>query len=241
MLKRLELDALKADLSSVESLLESRTPDDDPIGYFQFAARKTMLESKIAKVDAQLGALAELGIFFGGGPVQGARGIDADFAGKALEDIQALISKCFSGRELGPLKARGTLPPGSQSQMLVTDVIRGSFGFVLEGAGDTCEMASPHLKDVLEEVSDMLSRIGASDEVVFEEARAQMDEGILVTLKQFFQRLDEQGATLRIVQGGRDFMLDRKAVSLARQRIEEIQRRAEDCAPVPEPARGGGR
>ncbi|KAB8051657.1 hypothetical protein GCN78_11590 [Janthinobacterium rivuli] len=223
MLKKLELDALKADLSSVEALLESRTREDDPIGYFQFAARKTMLEGKIASVDAKMCMHAELGIFFGGGPVQGSRGINADFAGKALEDIQALISKRFSGREIGPLKQRGRLPFHDQSQMIVTDVMRGSFGFVLEEAGDTVEMVSTPLKDVVDEVSDILSRIGAADEAVFDEAAAQLDERILVTLKQFFQRLDEQGATLRIVQGGRDFMLDRDAVSLARNRIKEME------------------
>lgn len=223
MLKKLELDALKADLTSVESLLESRTQEDDPIGYLQFTARKTMLEQKISRVDGQMGMHAELGVFFGGGPVQGSRGISADFAGKALEDIQALISKRFSGREIGQLKQRGRLPFHDHSQMLVTDVMRGSFGFVLEEAGDTVEMVSTPLKDVVEEVSDILSRIGAADETVFDEAAAQLDERILVTLKQFFQRLDEQGATLRIVQGARDFMLDRSAISLARNRIKEME------------------
>lgn len=106
--------------------------------------------------------------------------------------------------------------------MLVTDVMRGSFGFVLEEAGDTQEIVATPLRDVVEEVSDILSRIGAPDEAVFDEAAAQLDERILVTLKQFFQRLDDYGATLRVVQGARDFMLDRDAVSLARNRVKEM-------------------
>lgn len=222
MLKKLELDALKADLTSVESLLADRTQENDPIGYMQFTSRRAKLQQKIAMVDARFGIHAELGIFFGGGPVQGSRGINADFAGKALEDVQTLISKRFSGREVGPLKDRGRVPFKDHSQMLVTDVMRGSFGFVLEEAGDNQEMVATPLRDVVEEVSDILSRIGAPDEAVFDEAAAQLDERILVTLKQFFQRLDESGATLRVVQGTRDFMLDRDAVSLARNRIKEM-------------------
>jgi hypothetical protein len=222
MLKKLELDSLKADLTAVESLLADRTMSNDPIGYLQFSARKVKLQEKIAKLDATFGMHAELGIFFGGGPVQGSRGINAEFAGKALEDVQALISKRFSGREVGPLKDRGRVPFKDHSQMLVTDVMRGSFGFVLEEAGDTQEIVATPLRDVVEEVSDILARIGAPDEAVFDEAAAQLDERILVTLKQFFQRLDEYGATLRIVQGARDFMLDRDAVSLARDRIKEM-------------------
>lgn len=223
MLKKLEIDALKADLMNVESLLADRTAEDDPIGFYQFSARKAELEGAIANTVARTNHHAELGVFFGGGPVQGSRGISADFAGKALEDLQALISKRFSGREVGQLKQRGRLPLIDQSQMLVTGVIRGSFGFVLEETGDAAESAGTPLKDVVEEVSDILSRIGAADEAVFDEAAAELDERMLVTLKQFFQRLDEHEATLRIVQGSRDFLLDRAAVSLARSRIQEME------------------
>jgi len=124
MLKKLELDALKADLTAVESLLADRTMENDPIGYLQFSARKVKLQDQIAKLDARFEMHAELGIFFGGGPVQGSRGINADFAGRALEDVQTLISKRFSGREIGPLKDRGRVPFRDHSQMLVTDVMR---------------------------------------------------------------------------------------------------------------------
>jgi hypothetical protein len=107
--------------------------------------------------------------------------------------------------------------------MLVTDVVRGSFGFVLSEAGDTIEIIETPLKDVVDEISDILSRIGANDEEIFDEAAAQLDERILVTMKQFFQRLDEHGATLRIVQGARDFLLDREAIALARSRVKELE------------------
>ncbi|MGE5648877.1 MAG: hypothetical protein ACM34A_01660 [Bacillota bacterium] len=223
MLRKLEIDALRADLMSVESLLQSRSQEEDPIGYFQFSERKAELEDQISKVEVQANGHAELGVFFGGGPVQGSRGINADFAGKALEDIQALISKKFSGLEMGALKQRGRLPFADQSQMLVTGVMRGSFGFVLEESGDTAEIVSTPLRTVVEEISDILSRVGASDEAIFDEAAAELDERVLVTLKQFFQRLDEQDATLRIVTGNRDFLLDRNAVSLARNRVQEIE------------------
>lgn len=109
------------------------------------------------------------------------------------------------------------------SRMPVTDVVRGSFGFVLPEVGDTLGMVDASLKDVVDEISDILSRIGANDETVFDEAVSQLDERILVAVKQFFQRLDENGATLRIVQGACDFLLDRYAVALARSRVKELQ------------------
>jgi hypothetical protein len=223
VLKKLQLDVLKADLAAVDAMLESRSREEDPIGFLQYRSRKNNIEREIAKIGAVIDNHAELGIFFGGGPVQGSRGINADFAGKALDDIQTLISKRFTGKEIGPLKRTGPVPLNDHSQMLVTDVVRGSFGFILSEAGDTVEIMDTPLKDVVDEVSDILSRIGANDEEIFDEAAAQLDERILVTMKQFLQRLDENGATLRVVQGARDFLLDRDAVALARSRVKELE------------------
>ncbi|RQT79711.1 hypothetical protein [Burkholderia cepacia] len=230
MLKKLEIDVLMADLASVEAMLASRTEEEDPSGYYQFSARKAQLEEAIARAGDRPETHAELGIFFGGGPVQGSRGINADFAGKALDDLQTLVSKKFSSKEVGPLGARGPVPRADTSQLLVTGVARGSFGFVLEESGVDGEIVNTPLKETVDEITDILSRVGAADEAVFDEAAAELDERTLVTLKQFFQRLDDSGATMRVVDGSRDFLLDRNAVSIARQRTQamEIEERGEE-------------
>lgn len=223
MLKKLEHDALAADLVTVESLLASRNEDDDPIGFIQYTSRKAELEADLRRLENRVDRHAELGIFFGGAPVQGSRGINADFAGKALDEIQALITKRYSEVESGGLKQRGRLPLMDRSKMLLTGVVRGSIGFVLEEASDTAEMVDTPLRVVVDEVSDILARVGSDDEAIFNEAAASLDQRILVTLKQFFVMLDEQQATLRVVNGNRDFLLDRHAVSLARTRVQEIE------------------
>jgi len=223
MLKKLEHDALTADLVAVESLLASRSEEDDPIGYFQYMARKEEIEEDLEKLNQRVDRHAELGVFFGGGPVQGSRGINADFAGKALDELQTLITKRFSEVEVGQLKQFGRLPLMDRSKMLITNVVRGSVGFVLEEAGDTAEMVNTPLHAIVDEVSDILSRVGSDDEGLFDEAAATLDQRVLGTLKQFFILLDEQQATIRIVNGNRDFLLDRHAVSLARARVQEIE------------------
>jgi hypothetical protein len=222
MLKKLEHDALAADLVAVENLLSSHTEDEDPVGYFQFSARKAAIEDKLRRLTYRADRHAELGVFFGGGPVQGSRGINADFAGKALDQLQALISKRYSDSE-GRLKQSGRLPQVNQSKMLVTNVVRGSVGFVLEEAGDTGEIVNTPLKEIVDEVSDILSRVGAADEAIFDEAAATLDQRVLGSLRDFFVLLDDQKATLRVVNGDRDFMLDRPTVSLARTRVQEIE------------------
>lgn len=223
MLRKLEVDALKADLSAVDAMLTSFTEDDDPIGWYQFSARKEEIQQTLDKIVSHPVTHAELGVFFGGRPVQGSRGINADFAGKVLEDLQALVSKRYSGREFGRLAQRGPVPGGDMSQMLVTNIVRGSVGFVLEESGHDAQLVETPLKEVVDEVADILFRVGADDEAVFEEAASELDERLLVTLRQFFQRLDDFGATMRVVDGTRDFLLDHHAVSRARERTQTMQ------------------
>jgi hypothetical protein len=223
MLKKLEHDALAADLAAVESLLALRSEDEDPIGFIQFSSRKAEIEEELQRLGNRVDRHAELGIFFGGRPVQGSRGINADFAGRALDQLQTLITKRFSEVEVGGLKQFGRLPLMDRSKMLLTGVVRGSIGFVLEEAGDTAEMVDTPLLTVVDDISDILSRVGAVDEVLFNEAAATLDQRVLATLKDFFVLLDEQQATLRIINRSRDFLLDRHAVARARTRVQAIE------------------
>lgn len=230
MLKRLELDSLKADLSAVEALLTSRSEEDDPVGWFQFSARKQELVEDINRLAQTPELQAGVGLFFGGRPVFGSRGIHADFAGQALDKFQDLISKRFASLETGPLASRGPVPFRESARLMITDVARGSFGFLLEEASDTERMIDTPLKHVVEEVSELIFKLSSLDDEVFESAAETIDDRLLGTLKQFFLLLDDSGATLRIVEGEKEFLLDHDAVSRARLRAEtmEIAEREDD-------------
>ena len=69
MLKKLERDAIEADLSAVEALLQRRTEVDDPIGWLQFQERKETLTSKLAEIGEHPALAASVALFFGGLPV----------------------------------------------------------------------------------------------------------------------------------------------------------------------------
>ncbi|MBB5502091.1 hypothetical protein [Paraburkholderia sp. MM5384-R2] len=223
MLKKLKMDALAADLSSVNALLASRSSRDDPTGVYQFRMRKAELERQLEETRASYNPHASVAIFFGGEPVQGSRGINADFAGGALDDVQELIRKCLAARELGALSERGRVPLKGNAQLVVTDVARGSFGFVLEEAGDDGAMIDTVLKDVVDEVAELLGQISSASEAEFQSATEALDGRILLSLRKFFKRLDDSEATVRLVEDERDVLLDRIAVNRARARTEAIE------------------
>jgi hypothetical protein len=223
MLRKLELDSLRADLASVESLLAERSEDDDPVGWLQFSQRKQELEAELAGFEA-LGDQASAGVavFFGGRPVMGSRGVLASFGTKALNDFQLLVS-AYSASLDGPVGKRGPVPQRDRSQMMITDVARGSIGFVLEEASENEELLETPLHQVVADVCDMIYRIGSPDEESFEELAATIDDRVLSTLKTFFSLLDESGATLRIVNEENDVALQRDDIELARRRTDALE------------------
>ena len=222
MLPQLERQYLSAKLAGARELLALASPSDDPIGHFQYEQLVHELEADVAATQQQMSeAPAALAMFFGGRPVLGSQGIDAAFGSKAVEKFQALVSQRFAAESFGPLSGKGPVPSKQQSAMMVTDVVRGSFGFVLQAvdpvtdAGDVVD-----LKTVIDKVADTISRVSAQDESLFESAAEEIDERQKSALTDFFKLLDDSGATLRIVEGTRDFELKQDAVQRARSRVE---------------------
>src|SRR5579862_4840745 len=221
MLKRLELDALRADLSAVDANLRGRT--DDPIGVLQFEHRKRELEARIADLQReQAGENAGVAIFFGGRPVIGSRGILADFGTQAISNFQSLIATRFAELD-GPLGRRGPVPQRGQTQLMITDVARGSVGFVLEEVRDDHQLLDTPLKEVVDEVCSFIRRIASPDEEAFQAVTEIVDDRLLGSLRAFFKLLDDSGATLRVVESDSEFSLGRENVERARRRTDSLR------------------
>lgn len=221
-LPQLEREFLQADLAQVRTLLRDTSPTEEPIEHFQFTQRVGSLERRLNELAEQINvAPAGVALFFGGTPVVGSYGIRATFSTRAVGYFQKLVSQRFAADEQGPLPSRGRVPMSDDTQLLVTDVVRGSFGFVLQAPSETAN-AETSLKVVVDEVADTLSRLAASDEVLSDEASAALDDRQLGTLRDFFKLLDDEGASLRLVEGERDFELDQVAVGRARNRVEAL-------------------
>lgn len=230
MLKRLELQALRADLGALESLLETRTKESDPIGYFQLSRRREKLLSKIDEVAAVPAHRAAIGLFFAGGPVIGSLGIDATFAAKAVTLFQEMVTKHFALEELGEIGQRGPIALQANSDLIVTNVVRGSVGLLLEEAGQTEAFTDTQLKIAVDRVVDTVSVAAAQDGDEFEQALERMDPRFLSSLGQFFAVLEEKKAVLRFVEAEREVELNRDAVVRGKERASTAT--IEDSEPM---------
>lgn len=220
---KLRREEVSAERATVRALLAQATDVGDILGARQFERRLRKLDAELNDLSQFEARTASAALFFGGPKVVGSRGIEAEFAGDALERFQDLISKSFARQELGTLGARGPVAIRPDSKLMVTGVTRGSFGFVLEEVGDQSEALRTQLAEVLRNVVDFVDKVADPAEDVFLEAVADLDSRLLNSAKAFFGSLSSAQATLKIVEGEREISLAREDVQRAKDRTESLE------------------
>lgn len=164
--------------------------------------------------------IAEVALVFNDGPVYGARAIDAEFAGKALESYQDLVSKRMAHASTNGLGGRGPVPDKAHSRLLVTDVVRGSFGFLLrEARGDEPGFVASSLRETVTSVTALLAAVTENDDNAFQSALDDIDHRVFLSLRKFVETLNDSDATLRIVEGMEEHRFDRASVVKAHERV----------------------
>ncbi|KJQ87518.1 MULTISPECIES: hypothetical protein [Vibrio] len=220
MPRKLRLNSLTADKFAVEKLLQESIEYGDFVGELQYKERLDELNKAIEELSTDAATNASVALFFGGEPVLGSHGISASFAGNALEKFQKLINKTFANKESGSLGERGKVPLKRNSNLMVTQVVKGSFGFVLDEVSDQIEITETALKSTVEDVLEMINTSAQSDESLFESMIDNLDKRVLQSLKEFFEVLDKAKSTIRIVGDSKEYCLDKNLIHRARKRVE---------------------
>jgi hypothetical protein len=216
-LRRLERDFVHADMAAVSSLL-SQLGEQDVMTRFGLEARLAELRQTIARLEApEDHPLASAALFFGGQPVVGTRGIESEFAGNVVNKFQDFISKVLA-QEAGGLGQRGVVPNKGASTLHITNIVRGSFGFLLEEVRPQQQMVDTSLKRAVEQATSLLDAFGEPDEERFRTAVETIDERVLRTAGEFFDLMRQNGATLRLVIEETEKSFGAEAVARAAER-----------------------
>lgn len=218
-MKRLERNALLADRASVVRMLE-RLQTGDVLGRSSFEGRLHDIDSELTKLEERLETAGSVALMFGGRPVEGSRAIDAEFATKMIDTFHTLVSKTLALEEGGSLGRRGPVPEHAEVNLAITELVRGSMGFLLEERSRHVEIADTAVKTAIDGVTNLVASTAAESDEEFEKAVEELDPRLVVSLRAFFRTLDESGGTVRIVEDARDATLDAAAVHRGRQRID---------------------
>jgi len=220
MVTKIHRDALLSEVSSLRALME-RSAEGDPLGSMSLQKRLAFLEAELEQIEGREPNVASVALVFDGEPVRGSAAIEADFAGKALQDYQELIAKHIAA-EGGQLAERGRLPDQThrQARMNITGLVHGSFGFVLEEDGaDQFGMFETPAQRAVHSVTDLLQEVAAADGQLFETKLDDLDIRIFQTLKRFISTLHKAHSTLRVAEERRELRLDTPSLKRAFDRV----------------------
>lgn len=218
-LRKLERDYITANISEVTALLD-KIGDRDVMSRFGLEDQLSELNEALTRLDAMSPeTLASAALFFGGRPVLGSQGIETGFAGSAVGQFQDLVSMVHAHETVG-LAERGTVPRRASSTLHITNIVRGSFGFLLEEVQPQLQMVDSSLKTAVDEATRLLKAFGEDDEEQFRSAVEEIDQRVLAASGEFFDLMRKSGATVRLVSGDTDRSFGSDVVARAVERAK---------------------
>ncbi|WP_156807944.1 hypothetical protein [Henriciella marina] len=220
MLAKMERDRTLADLANVDEMLAALS-DSDFVSRATLQQRRDELLDQVAQYDDRVeDGTASAALFFGGRPVIADRGIEAEFAGEISRSFQDLIAK-FAAQSVGQLGRRGVVPRKEESTLHITNVVRGSFGFLFEQAAEQREMVPTLLSDTVRGAAKLLSAYSSEDDENFAAQLEEVDQRVLEAAAGFFDLIQKSGATFRLVAGNSDNSYGSAAIERAVERAKE--------------------
>ena len=229
-LKKLERDRAASDLAAVDAMI-SRLGDEDALTRLSLEQRRDEIRQELEKIEDRGEPTASAVLFFTGRPVIGQRGVESEFAGRAVTTFQELVTKQYA-HDAGVLGQRGPLPNRAGTRLHITNIARGSFGFQFEEITDQSPLLASALKAAVEHATELMAAFGEDEEGRFEAAVENVDSRVLDSARDFFSLMRQDGATFRIVSGETDRSFDIASIERAAQRasvttISDVQEEQE--------------
>jgi hypothetical protein len=226
VIRRLERHRLSSDLAAVEGLLKD-APADDVVGRMSLEYRREEVAKQLTALSEVSESQAHAALFFGGEPVVGSEGIDADFAAKALGQYEDLVTKVWATANFGPLRKSGPVPYKQAARLHITGTMHGSFGFELAELGEPSQSDTIHLRQAVDDASLAIIAATESDDALAD-AAASLDDRSFGALRDFLGQLRKSHATLRIVSGEIERSLTLEAIELGAERTQASQIKEEE-------------
>lgn len=215
----LDRSGLTAELSGVEQLLRS-LPEEDALGRMSLNARKQQLLEQLEQLGEERNTLASTALYFGGKPVIGSRGIQAEFASKVLDDYRDSVINMWASAE-GEIASRGPVPDQDSARLHVTELLHGSIGFLIEEIDLKALPLFPSpLKKAADAVDNLIVAVAKESDDVFERELDQLHPRVFRAVERLIKDLHQAEATIRVVDESRDEVLTTQDVDKAFIRLE---------------------
>ena len=158
--------SIKSDILQIQEILQG-IPEDDMIERFVFEQRLETAYAQLSEAESAEAAPESLMLTFRGSPVDGSKGIYADFGGKAASSFSEAYSAIMAALN-SKLQYMGPIPDRGKHPLKIVGTAVGSFGFEMELPVDEDLFAgysgSDHAIDIFKSLLKV-SSAGTDDEI----------------------------------------------------------------------------
>jgi hypothetical protein len=219
--KRLALDSLTEELRYVEHMLA--TNPERTTAHIMWQNRFDAIRTEIDNLHTEASPYASVTLIFNGDPVIGSREIRLDFASRALQDYQELVTTIFADK-LYELGKKGPVRGKAQSRLYIKEIVHGSMGFILDEVPSNQSGAFPTtLKESVDRLSSLVEIIAGGGADVFESTIQELNPRILSALKRWTRTLRDFRAETKIVDDERQVVLSLDAITDLSERLNEVE------------------
>jgi hypothetical protein len=223
MPRPLQRQALEDDLAFVErQIAEHADPYDT--ARLMWEKRREALKEEITALEGERFSRGRVALIFEGDPVVGSQEIKLDFASKVLENYESVVATLAAQEQVEDLGARGRLPGAFTSKLFITDMIRGSVGFLIEEKelGQQELLASP-IKEAIEATTRILDDLSAPEVRKFEERLQQLSPRTVGAIKKLTKVLYDAGAETLIVDDESRLTITREGAISLQARLTDVE------------------
>lgn len=161
-------------------------------------------------------------LIFYGDPVIAQRGIDASFAADVLVNFQRVVSSLVAARQ-GITKNKGPVPLRGSTNLHITNIVRGSFGFVIEPIArqsDLFENETAHALGLATRLISKLSEPGSDEQ---DNLISETNERTLQNVQRFFQTMKKSNAQMRMETKDGDYDIYESQVITILENVSRLE------------------
>jgi hypothetical protein len=223
MPKPIALRDLRKELAFVEERLAAHFDPFDTVR-LMWSNRRDALQEEIAKTETAESRQAEVALMFEGVPVIGSQEIRLDFAAKALESYQSVVASVASESAGSVPGTRGPLPRSLTSKLFVTDMLRGSVGFLIqEAAPQQPELLPSAIKAAVDKTTLLLEDLSDANDKHFEDTINTLSPRTISAVKKFAKLLHEAGAETKIVDTDHELALNHQRTAILNTHFNQLE------------------
>lgn len=220
MIRKLDEERLEAELAALDALL-AQMPESDYLARVGFQSRRDEARDSLARLRELPDTQARVALFFGGEPVFGSEGVKVRFASEAVGSFQDLLTNVWGSSQGAPVSLAGPIKDQERSQLHITHLLHGSFGFLLEELDERgTRLFDSSLKAAADQAAKVISGFAAEDDRQFSSVIEELSPRIFTSIRKFLNFVHSDRATFRLVEGDVDLRVNQEGVERAWQRAE---------------------